>query len=784
MSHIDTLVRRDDVRLITVTGLAGVGKTWVVEHALPPITADASGLTPVAWFDIRSVDEGTMLAAIGESVALVSAARSTSYSVGSALDEVAGVVVIDGADLLEAPTVIQSLVSATERTTFVVTRRSPLRLADEHVVRVDPFRAPPHVAAVDRLVDEPAVRIFLDIAHTLGVDLADDPNAVAAIAAIAERLGGLPGAIVLAASRVTAFSPSTILRLLDDAPAKDVLLGPGDASGLFQAISWSESLLQPGSRRVLRDMVAFSGPATVDAIVSVTGLDVGAAVDHVSELVDVHLLDAEHRGHVSTFVLHPLVREHVATFIDADRRDALADARLRCVLEVAAGVDQIGGVDPTVKLMERDLLDAWRRSLEMGDAIAAASLAIALAPVWLDRGVRAADPDLMNATAAALTDDTDAGRRALLEAWSALLLAERAVVSGDIGEFTAVRDRALDLARQSDPTTRLAVLARCVQTARVLEDRTVAEALCAEGLELARALRDERSLVRFETWAGMLAHQALRLDEAAALGQSALGRARRLGDPSLTINAMGLLLTLPPDVRGTAALPSAHELVELARGVGDQRALRWLQPTAAAEALRSADHATAAGLIVDHLTTTSAVGARSWGVLSLIQLVHLAEQLDEFERAARLHGFVAGRLALLRPSMPSAAVVDYDRVVAAVRTRLGPNRFDALAGTGALLTSEDAHREALGYARSVVERTLDNGDERNRLRRSSLTDREIQVLDRLAVGDPNKDIARQLGITPKTVMHHTSSIYRKLGVRGRIEAVGWALGDRRDRAPR
>lgn len=58
------------------------------------------------------------------------------------------------------------------------------------------------------------------------------------------------------------------------------------------------------------------------------------------------------------------------------------------------------------------------------------------------------------------------------------------------------------------------------------------------------------------------------------------------------------------------------------------------------------------------------------------------------------------------------------------------------------------------------------------------------MLDRLVAGDPNKDIARQLGITPKTVMHHTSSIYRKLGVRGRTEAVGWALGDRRDRAPR
>jgi DNA-binding NarL/FixJ family response regulator len=33
----------------------------------------------------------------------------------------------------------------------------------------------------------------------------------------------------------------------------------------------------------------------------------------------------------------------------------------------------------------------------------------------------------------------------------------------------------------------------------------------------------------------------------------------------------------------------------------------------------------------------------------------------------------------------------------------------------------------------------------------------------------------RLSLTPKTVMHHTSAIYRKLGVRGRSEAAVWAI---------
>ena len=58
---------------------------------------------------------------------------------------------------------------------------------------------------------------------------------------------------------------------------------------------------------------------------------------------------------------------------------------------------------------------------------------------------------------------------------------------------------------------------------------------------------------------------------------------------------------------------------------------------------------------------------------------------------------------------------------------------------------------------------------------SPLTAREEEVLALLSTDATNADIARTLGISPKTVMHHTSSIYRKLEVRGRAQAVAWHL---------
>lgn len=56
-----------------------------------------------------------------------------------------------------------------------------------------------------------------------------------------------------------------------------------------------------------------------------------------------------------------------------------------------------------------------------------------------------------------------------------------------------------------------------------------------------------------------------------------------------------------------------------------------------------------------------------------------------------------------------------------------------------------------------------------------LTPREIEVLERLAEGLPNKAIAEQLGISDQTVKFHVASITGKLGASNRTEAVRLAV---------
>ena len=52
-----------------------------------------------------------------------------------------------------------------------------------------------------------------------------------------------------------------------------------------------------------------------------------------------------------------------------------------------------------------------------------------------------------------------------------------------------------------------------------------------------------------------------------------------------------------------------------------------------------------------------------------------------------------------------------------------------------------------------------------------LTPREIEVLTALGNGLSNKETARRLGVSPHTVKFHIESLFRKLGVSSRAEAV-------------
>ena len=790
LTALATLVARADVRWITVTGRAGIGKTallrMLVEHLrADPVVSRAGRAERVLWVDAHGIrpDERAL-------DRLQAALPGRAVIVVDDVDQFAG----RGADLHDR-------LGERADVTVVAAALAPVGLSAELTYRLrgldvgDPARPSR---------DTPAVAVFLDRARRVDPAFTSEGADLTDVSAIVTHLRGVPLDIEIAAANVRLLGTRGLVRELTTPGHGHAHLtlragsgpsGPGEALG--SALRLSYERLTPPARRVLRSLSVFSAPFTLDQVRAVHPADDdGDLVDALTELVDAWLVEpmGPANGRVDSaaearWSLAPLTRELALALATAageshGLRDRHAGHHAALAREWAHALDDAREQDGMPQLIQAlpELLSAVDWWTERGEATGALRLTADLAPAALRLGRRGAViRRLQTLLANPLADQCDPLTRGDALVWLAQASIESTSSVDSIPGVIARWREGLELIRASDsPLALLRTLGVGVRALPLTRDVALTQNLLAEGRALAEALIHPAWTARYEVWAGMLAHVRRDFATAWELGVSALARARRAGDVHCQV-ACGLLLIplaegMPPVAGG---IPSSAELLELSLSLGDASFASLAMAFLAENAIDTGDADTAKYWISVRLNEIHEPATWTAGGYSMMLMGRVHLLLGEPEHAARLHGALLPLLPTLLAASPPRYGDRYLHSVDEVRHALGPAEFDRLTHEGSLLPwAEALAATAAAAAADAPLRAEDPGPASapDRARAPDvLSPREEQVLGHIVDGLTNREIAQRLGVTAKTVMHHSVAIYRKLGVRGRAEAVAWAV---------
>ena len=516
---IHALLLRPDVRLLTLTGTAGVGKTRLALEVARDLVHDfADGVYFVSLAPIS--DPAFVIYTIAHNIGLTESGSQPLLDLlkTSQRDKQRLLLLDNFEHVISAATLLAELLEACPDVKILVTSREVLRLRAEHQCVVPPLALPDPKRLPDNgsLAHVPSVNLFLQRAQAIQADFHVTTDNAAAIAEICLRLDGLPLAIELAAARITLFPPQALLARLNQrlriltSGKRDV---PVRQQTLRNAITWSYNLLDAPEQQLFRCLSVFVGGCTLEAAEAVCGVGgnasaglVSLVLDGVASLIGKSLLhQTEQEGEEPRLVMLETLREYgLERLASHGEEGATRRAHAMYYLRLSEEAEQNPlGAEHTVWLerLEREhdnLRAALRWSLEQGEAGHNMELALrlggALKLFWILHG------------------HYSEGRTFL----------ERALASGQ-GVMVSIQAKAL-----------MAAAYLAINQSDI--DR--AETLCEESLALSRELSDTTGIENILSLQGSIAHIRGNLVEAYSLTEEAVSLARKSGDKFMIASTM------------------------------------------------------------------------------------------------------------------------------------------------------------------------------------------------------------------------------------------------------
>jgi predicted ATPase/DNA-binding CsgD family transcriptional regulator/transcriptional regulator with XRE-family HTH domain len=764
----------EGTRLLTLTGPAGVGKTRLaVEAAALLASRFPDGVMLVDLAPIR--DPPLVLSAIAHALGLAdTGGRPVLDRLATFLRGRTALLVLDNFEqALPAAAALADLLAACTGLTLLVTSRVPLHVRWEQTLRIPPLAAPAlgtTLPPLDELAQVPAVALFVERARDHQADFALTTAQAPLVAQLATQLDGLPLALELAASRLDALPLPLIVRRLGDRlrllrwDAPDL---PERQRSLEAAVGWSYDLLSAGERRLFRHLGVFVGRVALDALADVVG-GAGGEGDGGNELGTEH------------FTLEGLASLAEKSLVLPAHQTGEEDAECELCY----------GMLETVREYAREQLTRHGELEAAQHAHAHYFLALAEQAnlqlrkrgqrAWFFRLEREHD-NLRTALRWLLDQDDPAEHEAALR------------LAGALGWFWWLRGyhvegwRWLEEALGRGPGADAAVRARALLGAgRILTlmgEFEQARAVLEEALALARRRHDTIGVAQALTEQGACAAFASDWAESTQVLREALHRWEGLGDAvysGLALYYLGIAVAGQGDDAEAAAL-EADALVRF-EAAGAAREAGGARFYIAVIVGRRGDLSGAARHMRVGLEASVALQDRrllSIGAQAALTL--LGERTDPAQ-CARLVG-ACDALVEATGAPPVWTHVTADRGMAALRGRIEREGWGTAYREGELLPFSEVVALILTLV-EVSARTLAHPDlsetgscssrEQPSHQESPLSERERAVLRLVAEGLSNKAIGRQLFISASTVNYHLTSVFHKLCVDTRAQAVAVA----------
>lgn len=380
-TDLDALLGRADLRVLTLAGPGGVGKTRLALHVAH--RARERFLHGVTFVDLAPLrDSGLVLPAIARALGLMAQGRRPAAEVVAAhLRDRQLLLLLDNCEhVLDAVEEMAALWTACHGLHVLATSRMALRVRGEQVYPVPPLTTPTAagLSSVEELQQVPSVALFVQQARAALPSFTLTPANVSAVAAICIRLDGLPLAIELAAVRVAELPPATLAARLDR--TLDVLVeGPRDAHphqrSLRDTIAWTENLLPPPVQAMFRRLSPFAGGCTVEAARAVCGNCDVDVPEGLATLAAAHLLHVDAERGEPRYAMLATIREFVLERLDttgerAEARVRHADYYIGLAEEVATDFDgpNLPRALDTLEVDLQNLREALAWCIEQGKA--------------------------------------------------------------------------------------------------------------------------------------------------------------------------------------------------------------------------------------------------------------------------------------------------------------------------------------------------------------------------------------------------------------------------------